>query len=104
MKLIGLKQQALCKKDLKKDRISTQIIPDGGKIFKKGNYYNVEELENCYWVQNETPEFFLKFNKFDINLEETPQPKHNSSTRIFSEYFYTLKELRKQKLEKLNEK
>jgi len=71
----------------------------GGKkysqFFEKGKYYEIHiEYDDCIWI-------FTNKSKFSTQLFGKYHP--SDSRFLFSDYFYTLKELRKLKINKLNE-
>jgi len=78
--------------------------------FEKGKWYrastqfatNEEKLyfgwRSSYWVYLDIP------NRHDINGGRFYETKEQPSDNLYSEYFYSTNELRKEKLKKLNKK
>ena len=86
--------EVLCKMDLKSEM----------ENLTKGKYYTVmSDFDDCYWiivdgsVEKDIPYFAMKFNKEHIRRVPFTGVR-------FSDFFYTIEEMRKFKLRKLNEK
>ena len=82
--------KVLCKEDY--------IITDGEELnFFKNRFYDVYiDYENCCWIHNK-----VSIQKF-LKIKYTTHDHYNRGD-IFENYFYTIEESRKLKLQKINE-
>lgn len=82
----GMRLSAVCKLDYSND----------AKLIKNKSYKIYGENDEFFWMitdgNKKIPHYLMKFSK-----------NKNASYLLFTDYFYTMKEERKFKLEKLNE-